>query len=44
MGRMAGDFLGSCYGPMRNKQVIASGTGIDRVAGVMPDVMMYMVE
>ena len=44
MGRMAGGFLGSCYGPTRRKQVIASDIVIDRIAGVMPNIMMYTVE
>ena len=41
---MASDFLGSWPGHTRKKQAITSETGIDIMAGLMPNAMMYTVE
>ena len=44
MWGMAGGLLGSYDGLTGKKKVIASETGIDTIAGVMPNAMMCMVE
>ncbi len=41
---MTGGSLGSYSGPTRKKQVITSESGIDTMAGMMPNAMMYIVE